>query len=104
MRKLGERMRMPRRLAIVAGLATVLAIAAAGTVLADPYGWFGSANDNPWPYNTPGPAPVLAAVGDISCQPGQPEEAEKKTERAIRARARPSATPPRTRRPSRSRR
>ncbi len=80
MRKLGERMRMPRRLAIVAGLATVLAIAAAGTVLADPYGWFGSANDNPWPYNTPGPAPTLAAVGDISCQPGQPEEAEKKTD------------------------
>jgi hypothetical protein len=43
-----------------------------GTVLADPGGWF-AGNDNPWPYNAPDtPAaaatPVLAAVGDISCQ------------------------------------
>ncbi len=54
-------------------------IAAAGTVLAGPYGWFGG-NDNPRPYNSPGPAPVLAAVGDISCQPGSPVEQEKKTD------------------------
>jgi len=49
-------------------------------VLADPYRWFGTGNDNPWPYNSPGPAPVLAAVGDISCQPRQPEEAEQKAD------------------------
>jgi hypothetical protein len=80
MRKLGGKLGVPRRLAIITGLATVLAIAAAGTVLADPYGWFGGGNDNPWPYNSPGPAPVLAAVGDISCQPGSPVEQEKKTD------------------------
>ena len=29
-------------------------------------------HDNPWPYNTPQrSSPVLAAVGDISCQPGE---------------------------------
>ena len=27
-------------------------------------------NDNPWPYATTGKSPVLAVVGDISCQPG----------------------------------
>src|SRR5580704_8148526 len=80
MRKLGGKLGVSRRLAIITGLATVLAIAAAGTVLADPYGWFGGGNDNPWPYNSPGPAPVLAAVGDISCQPGSPVEQEKKTD------------------------
>jgi hypothetical protein len=80
MRKLGSRLSASRRIAVVASLAAVVALAAAGTVLADPYGWFSSGNDNPWPYNSPGPAPVLAAVGDISCQPGQPEEAEKKTD------------------------
>jgi hypothetical protein len=80
MRKLGGKLGVPRRLAIITGLATVLAIAAAGTVLADPYGWLGGGNDNPWPYNSPGPAPVLAAVGDISCQPGSPVEQEKKTD------------------------
>ncbi len=26
--------------------------------------------DNPWPYSAPGKSPVLAVVGDISCQPG----------------------------------
>ncbi len=27
-------------------------------------------NDNAWPYATTGRSPVLAVVGDISCQPG----------------------------------
>ena len=80
MRKLGGHLGGSRRIAVTASLAAVVAIAAAGTVLADPYGWFGGGNDNPWPYNSPGPAPVLAAVGDISCQPGQPAEAEKPTD------------------------
>ena len=29
-----------------------------------------STNDNTWPYATTGKSPVLAVVGDISCQPG----------------------------------
>jgi hypothetical protein len=65
-----------RRVATVIAIAAVAVIAAAGTVLADPGGWFGS-NDNPWPYNSQGFAPTLAAVGDISCQPGAPVEQEK---------------------------
>jgi hypothetical protein len=80
MRKLGGKLGVSRRLAIIAGLATVLAIAAAGTVLADPYSWFGGGNDNPWPYNSPGRAPALAAVGDISCQPGAKQAGEKPTD------------------------
>jgi len=79
MRKLLGSAGVPRCVIAVAVLATVVVAAAAGTVLADPGGWFGS-GDNPWPYNETGPAPVLAAVGDISCQPGAPVEAEKKTD------------------------
>jgi hypothetical protein len=30
-------------------------------------------NDNPWPYDKPHRAPVLAVVGDIACQPGEAE-------------------------------
>ncbi len=37
-------------------------------------------NLNPWPYAETGPAPVLAAVGDISCQPGGPVEAEPQSD------------------------
>jgi hypothetical protein len=49
--------------------AAALAVGAcAATVLADPGGVFGGGN-NPWPYNTSSAYPVLAAVGDISCQP-----------------------------------
>jgi hypothetical protein len=51
-------------------------MAAAGTVVANPGGMLGGA-DNSWPYNPPGNSPVLATVGDISCQPGAPEEEEK---------------------------
>ena len=29
------------------------------------------ANNNSWPYATTDKAPVLAVVGDISCQPGE---------------------------------
>ena len=60
--------------------ASLAAMLAAGTVLADSGGLFGGGNDNPWPYNQPGPSPVLATVGDISCQPGAPEEGEKTTD------------------------
>lgn len=75
MRKSWEGWRLSRRLTLVVSLAGVIMIAGAGTVLADPGGWFNT--DNAWPYSSPGPDPVLATVGDISCQPGTPQEAEK---------------------------
>jgi Calcineurin-like phosphoesterase len=65
-----------RRMILASATAVVAMAAATGTVLAHAGGWFG-AGDNDWPYNATGPAPVLAAVGDISCQPGSPQEAEK---------------------------
>jgi hypothetical protein len=66
-------------LLVFAGVAALAGILATGTVLADPGGWF-DPNDNSWPYNQSGPSPVLAAVGDVSCQPGLPKEAEKTTD------------------------
>jgi Calcineurin-like phosphoesterase len=77
MSKLIRRLRSrPSRGAVVIAVVAVVAAACTGTVLADPGGVFG--NDNPWPYNTsagPGPAanPVLAAVGDIACEPDNAE-------------------------------
>jgi hypothetical protein len=70
---------LSRPVALATAVSGVIALAAAGTVLADPGGWF-SANDNAWPYNAAGQAPVLAAVGDISCQPGTPQEGEKQSD------------------------
>ncbi len=67
-RRLGGRLRVGLA---VAGLALVSATA----VLADE-GVF-SGNDNPWPYAAVPRSPVLAAVGDIACQPGSPVEKEK---------------------------
>jgi hypothetical protein len=72
-------LRRSSRITILTGVSILAAIVATGTVLADPGGWF-AGNDNPWPYNSPGRDPVLAAVGDISCQPGSPQEAEKPTD------------------------
>lgn len=71
--------RVLRRPALFAGVLAFAVLAVAGTVVADPGGWLAN-NDNAWPYNAAGPSPVLAAVGDISCQPGSPEEGEKKTD------------------------
>ena len=65
-----------RRMAAVAAVATFAVAGGAGTVLADPGGWF-SSNDNAWPYSATGPSPVLATVGDISCQPGSKQGSEK---------------------------
>ncbi|HEY2534711.1 MAG TPA: hypothetical protein VGJ20_43525, partial [Xanthobacteraceae bacterium] len=36
-----------------------------------------SRNDNVWPYATTHRSPVLAVVGDVACQPGEEEPAEK---------------------------
>ncbi|MEA2198489.1 MAG: acid phosphatase type 7 [Solirubrobacteraceae bacterium] len=79
MRKLGVGFRMSRRMAVITAGALIVLAAGAGTVLADPAGWFGP-TDNPWPYNSAGPAPILAAVGDISCQAGAPQGTEKATD------------------------
>jgi hypothetical protein len=60
----------------VATVVALTVIVGTGTVLADT-GLF-SGGDNPWPYNAPtAPGPILAAVGDISCQPGDPQGGEK---------------------------
>jgi len=37
-------------------------------------------NDNNWPYAATGPAPVLAVVGDIACQPGEEATGEATSE------------------------
>jgi hypothetical protein len=57
----------------------LMTVVGAGTVWADPGHVFGG-GDNPWPYNTPGGPgnaadPVLAAVGDIACEPDNAENA-----------------------------
>lgn len=60
-----------RRRAVVAGVAVVACVAVAGAVLASP----GSAG-NSWPYAPTPRSPLLAVVGDISCQPGPAVETE----------------------------
>ena len=61
-----------KRAIVAAAIATLGVIAATGTVLA-------STGDgvNVWPYQETSDSPVLAAVGDVSCQPGPPVEGEK---------------------------
>jgi hypothetical protein len=70
-------LRLTRRRAVrgAAAIAVVATLAGGGVALGDP-GFF-AASHNDWPYNDAGPAPVLAAVGDISCQPGSPQGTEK---------------------------
>ena len=76
MRRRASGKRLSRRMAVATGIVVLALIAGTGTVLADPGGWFGS-NNNDWPYNQTGYAPVLATVGDISCQPGTAQPGEK---------------------------
>jgi len=58
-------------------LVGVLALAGlSGVVLAEGHFWSGG-DSNTWPYARTGPAPVLATIGDTSCQPGEPVEEEK---------------------------
>jgi hypothetical protein len=63
-----------RRGRVTLVLTAVTFCALAGTVLAQD-GVF-SSDDNPWPYAHTPASPVLAAVGDISCQPSGPVEGE----------------------------
>ena len=86
MRKLNLRVQPPlsHGWVVVAVVVLVVVAGGTGTVLANPGGVF-AGNGNPWPYNardTPAAslAPVLAAVGDISCQPGSPQGTEKPTD------------------------
>jgi calcineurin-like phosphoesterase family protein len=71
-------MRKLSRGGLLLAVVLLIAVAGAGTVLADPGGVF-AGSDNPWPYDTsagpPGPAtnPVLVAVGDIACEPDNAE-------------------------------
>ena len=62
------------RVGLIAAVAAIVALTA--TVLAAS-GELWSHEDNVWPYAKTYRAPVLAAVGDISCQPGGPVEGEK---------------------------
>jgi calcineurin-like phosphoesterase family protein len=55
-------------------------MAAAGSVLVFAAGAKAqsqNSNDNPWPYNKLQRSPVLAAVGDVACQPGAEPSGEK---------------------------
>ena len=79
MRRRASGGRLSRRMTLALATAIVALIAGTGTVLADVGGWF-SSSDNDWPYNQTGYAPVLATVGDISCQPGTPQGTEKPTD------------------------
>ena len=69
--------KLTRRGAVLIVAVALIAVASAGTVLADPGGMF-RGSDNSWPYNSstgPGPEtnPVLVAVGDIACEPDNDE-------------------------------
>jgi hypothetical protein len=67
--------RRPRRRLRVGLAVAGLTLASATAVLTDE--GVLSGGDNPWPYASVGRSPVLAAVGDIACQPGSPVEKEK---------------------------
>ena len=60
------------RAAVLMGAAASLMVFAVGTKAQDQYDKDDTRhNDNVWPYATTGKSPVLAVVGDISCQPGE---------------------------------
>jgi hypothetical protein len=69
--------------AMLVGAAASVVVIAAGAKADNGDGWGNPpAHDNHWPYNNPQHAsPVLAVVGDISCQPGEEAggEASKET-------------------------
>ena len=71
----GRRGRRLRRASIITAVAVVALGAVAGSVFAAERWLNGTTND--WPYAPTGKAPVLATVGDISCQPGTAPETEK---------------------------
>ncbi len=64
--------RLRSRTFVVAALAALTLAGLTSSVLADP--WHNHGGDNPWPYANSKPV-VLAAVGDIACEPNLPENA-----------------------------
>ncbi|HUA18369.1 MAG TPA: hypothetical protein VMB25_06460 [Bryobacteraceae bacterium] len=64
------------RAAALVGTAVSMLAFATGAMAQYPS--FPGSNDNPWPYATTGHSPVLAVVGDIACQPSNPEPAGEK--------------------------
>jgi acid phosphatase type 7 len=60
------------RAVVLMGAAVSVLAFAAGVKAQD---WH--SNDNPWPYNKLQRSPVLAAVGDVACQPGAEPSGEK---------------------------
>ena len=69
------------RAAVLMGAAvSVLAFATGAKAQNQNFNGDGSpnSNDNTWPYATTGKSPVLAVVGDISCQPGEAEPTGEK--------------------------
>jgi hypothetical protein len=65
-----------RRLTIAVSAVALLALAAGGVFAASS----GFPGDSPWPYAGTSDSPLLAAVGDIACQPPPPLEKEKSTD------------------------
>ena len=72
------RPRRRRRVRVGIAVGGVALVSVTGSVLAATIA--GSGGGNAWPYAPTGPSPVLAAVGDISCQPGSTVEKEKPTD------------------------
>ena len=62
------------RAAVLMGAAASVMVFATGTKAQSL-----NSSDNSWPYATTGKSPVLAVVGDISCQPGETEPAGEAT-------------------------
>src|SRR5215471_13905534 len=71
--------RSRRRVLIVTGALATVAVAS-GSVLA---ATGALSNGNPWPYAGTSDSPIVAAVGDISCQPGPKLESEKASDTLV---------------------
>ena len=65
-----------RAAVLMGAAASVLAFATGAKAQNTPYG--NPTPDNTWPYATTGRSPVLAVVGDVSCQPGETEPSGEK--------------------------
>src|SRR6516165_3244364 len=76
MNRTSRHFRASSALAVAAG-ATAVLLLATGAVSAASRAVQG---DSPWPYAGASGSPVLAAVGDIACQPPPPVETEKTTD------------------------
>ncbi|HXP26635.1 MAG TPA: hypothetical protein VN891_12690, partial [Steroidobacteraceae bacterium] len=80
MKMIGEKFRAAMLMG--AGVSVLVFAAGATAQNQNDGNWRGNppAADNPWPYNTSQRSPVLAVVGDISCQPGEEASGESSKE------------------------